>query len=298
MTYIPDGGYYDIGSDSNDLTWSECRSTYYIEFFLTFSMMRATGDVATDVWMSYVESHGCSVDETLNPDHPLYPPIYDGWNDNSDGIDPVTGLPYRDLNQMLIRPPYDTGGNVGSFDDQGNYHSAFHFDYYLMLPCNKPCVVNGSTVASETKSFRTFGPQRPNNGTYISDFALKMGNWQPQPALNTPMYKIINCIANNGVWTGTTNWPQNRVDRVNDCFAKEMDGLNQALMALPNCAIANEYCPEGIQPDCSNFDSFNYRSQNERRMLERGFETVVTTKMHPKHAEIRKMQAQLKGQRN
>ena len=108
---------------------------------------------------------------------------------------------------------------------------------------------------------------------------------------------ILACLAGQGVWTGTQNWPQNRIDAINECYRKQMDRIDEALKAEPNCDIANYYCPDTtLVPDYSNVDSYNYRGQMEKTMLDRGFDTVYSIgKNDPIFLEFRKKEKQLRG---
>ena len=284
MTYISPPSINS--ANNNDKTWSECRSIYMVELMINWFYKPATGSAfinKLDVHMEYIEAHGCVVDEQLNPDDPQHPPIYDHWN-------------HPNANNNIIRPP-NVAGSVGSVDRNGNYRLALIEQFIVQVPCNKPCVVDGMTIATETKSWTKSNMRAEYQLNYMwQDVWKDMGSWKTRPELDRPFRDLFSCFSRNALAGPDINWGQGQIDRVNNCWKTEMGKINDMLKALPNCDIANEYCPENIQPDFSNFDSFNYRGQNERRMLERGFDSVVTSKVHPKFLQIQEKQAQLRGE--
>jgi hypothetical protein len=169
----------------------------------------------------------------------------------------------------LINP--DDARNVGHLKD-GVLTLFFEFSRFAEKLCGGTCDNTGGVLYYETLIDIEMGD------VTIDQLRQKLSEPCGYGTLIGPC-ELNQCIANYARFD-SQDWGPTRVEQINECYRQAMRDFYKATDAL-DCGVADTFCERPVEADPSNFDTFNYRTQQERDLSTLGYHNIAIAHTNP-----------------
>lgn len=174
-------------------------------------------------------------------------------------------------NESTLIDPADAR-NVGHLDQNGILTLYFTFDQFAQKLCGGTCDNTGGMIYHETLIDDEFGD--------VTIDQMRQRLLQPcgYGSLIGPC-ELNQCIGNYARFD-SQDWGPTRVEQINECYRQAIRDFYKATDAL-DCSIADTFCERPVEADPSNFDTFNYRTQEEKDLSTLGFHNIAVAHTNP-----------------